>query len=693
MTSTLVALIAAVLLLGAVFSHSWWSGHPIVAGEVRHVQDVHVGPLGGEMCNTGGDGSCHPIPFVGGFKATGVIVVVVVGALALAALALALAAFLRSERRAGLGKAMYGGAGAGFMVVMALLLQGPTVNATQVVSMPLGHGMYVFWFGAVFAIGAGALARRKDPPLRLRSAPAWTPPPPSLSPLEMLMGAHAAAAHGYTSGTSGPPASTTGPATGASGPALGPGGPLPGPLGPLGAPGAGGIPAGPGGEGGPGGGRGFGGPLPAGHQASQFPVPPAPPLTPVAFAAVPSPSPAPTSTPNPTPSPDSSRPRTLPPPARAKSASLPMPLPQANQAPAAPRAAPSHTAPPFGLRGAPSPTSQPFTSAVRPPPTSPPPADPAWPAPTPPPVTSAARSPSQPTAPPFTSAVRPAPLAAPARLSSSIIPPILGMPRAPGSLSSAPPLRASGLPPIGAPSKLSVPMLPAGLPRVPSPSTAPPLRGAVPLPDRSKLPSLADRDDDAATRDIGDSTDATFDANATLEQPRRSREHAASTERTSMDQVPLEHADTAEVGDSTSPSVPLPPPASDSRRLDAQPDPTDAIGNTTDPEVVAATARSTITDTLPSAVSASDGKPGTARNASTDVVPTLAAPTPEDSSPVTAAESAARTRSTAPHSLPPPSDQQAVAVGPSPACPQCEAPMAWVEAHLRFYCKSCKMYF
>jgi len=49
--------------------------------------------------------------------------------------------------------------------------------------------------------------------------------------------------------------------------------------------------------------------------------------------------------------------------------------------------------------------------------------------------------------------------------------------------------------------------------------------------------------------------------------------------------------------------------------------------------------------------------------------------------------------STAPASLPPPSDQQAVAVGPSPACPQCEAPMAWVEEHLRFYCRSCRMYF
>jgi len=49
--------------------------------------------------------------------------------------------------------------------------------------------------------------------------------------------------------------------------------------------------------------------------------------------------------------------------------------------------------------------------------------------------------------------------------------------------------------------------------------------------------------------------------------------------------------------------------------------------------------------------------------------------------------------STAPESLPPPAVDEQAAGGPSPACPQCESPMAWVEEHLRFYCKSCRMYF
>lgn len=49
--------------------------------------------------------------------------------------------------------------------------------------------------------------------------------------------------------------------------------------------------------------------------------------------------------------------------------------------------------------------------------------------------------------------------------------------------------------------------------------------------------------------------------------------------------------------------------------------------------------------------------------------------------------------STAPASLPPPKETSTQSTGPTPACPQCESPMAWVDEHLRFYCKSCRMYF
>jgi hypothetical protein len=49
--------------------------------------------------------------------------------------------------------------------------------------------------------------------------------------------------------------------------------------------------------------------------------------------------------------------------------------------------------------------------------------------------------------------------------------------------------------------------------------------------------------------------------------------------------------------------------------------------------------------------------------------------------------------STAPTTLPPPKKTTVTTSGPTPACPQCESPMAWVEEHLRFYCASCRMYF
>ncbi len=82
--------------------------------------------------------------------------------------------------------------------------------------------------------------------------------------------------------------------------------------------------------------------------------------------------------------------------------------------------------------------------------------------------------------------------------------------------------------------------------------------------------------------------------------------------------------------------------------------------------------------------------------AATPSVAALPTATPASGAPSAAAAGGTSVKvpiSTAPSSLPPPSEKQSATSGPSPACPQCEAPMAWVEEHLRFYCKSCKMYF
>jgi len=61
--------------------------------------------------------------------------------------------------------------------------------------------------------------------------------------------------------------------------------------------------------------------------------------------------------------------------------------------------------------------------------------------------------------------------------------------------------------------------------------------------------------------------------------------------------------------------------------------------------------------------------------------------------PTGAPRPSANSISTAPSSLPPPRMTESIPSGPTPACPQCESPMSWVEEHLRFYCKECRMYF
>ena len=46
--------------------------------------------------------------------------------------------------------------------------------------------------------------------------------------------------------------------------------------------------------------------------------------------------------------------------------------------------------------------------------------------------------------------------------------------------------------------------------------------------------------------------------------------------------------------------------------------------------------------------------------------------------------------SIAPKAAPPPTTTSAA--GPVPACPQCDAPTIWNEEHLRFFCRSCRIY-
>lgn len=107
-------------------------------------------------------------------------------------------------------------------------------------------------------------------------------------------------------------------------------------------------------------------------------------------------------------------------------------------------------------------------------------------------------------------------------------------------------------------------------------------------------------------------------------------------------------------------------------------------------------------DTASAAPNSSDGSP----NASGDgpitatLVAVTPAPPPSDAVETNAEPVADPTSpqvevpiSTAPASLPPPKKAALTNSDQSPACPQCEAGMAWVDEHLRFYCGECRMYF
>ncbi len=250
----------------------------------------------------------------------------------------------------------------------------------------------------------------------------------------------------------------------------------------------------------------------------------------------------------------------------------------------------------------------------------------------------------------------------PPRSVSPTAPPIpnrtrpLSVPPPPGAISAR--LKASSVPPPVRPS-------------MPVPSTPRTLAAAVvPPPTNYKLPVRAATD----PGDLGQTIDR--DSMKTLD---RGEEAAVQVGRPSTN---------GEIGDSTDASVALPEAEStdvhaplDTEEAPVVQPPTDGEDAETNAiEKQTLDADTGVQDKVePEAIA----EPVAA--VATEPVNTVSAePAPSSSKiPIT----------TAPDSLPPPTEKQAATSGPSPACPQCESPMAWVEEHLRFYCKSCRMYF
>ncbi len=227
-------------------------------------------------------------------------------------------------------------------------------------------------------------------------------------------------------------------------------------------------------------------------------------------------------------------------------------------------------------------------------------------------------------------------------------------PPPPGAIAAR--LKASSVPPPLRPGALPKPPDPTTLP-VATPTTPKTLAGAVAPPPvaAKKLPVQAETDPsdlaetvDRDSQSVGDATDAN------VQLPPES-EHTS----------PSEPLDTEE-----GPAV-RPPADTDSAATVAIPK--------EDPPRAASQAETAAVEK----VEAEDARQSLSEIATVAVERIEPAAVEAPKIPITTASS----------SLPPPSEKQVATSGPSPACPQCEAPMAWVEEHLRFYCKSCRMYF
>lgn len=289
---------------------------------------------------------------------------------------------------------------------------------------------------------------------------------------------------------------------------------------------------------------------------------------------------------------------------------------------------------------------------------------------------------------PAPAAARPTP---PPPKSATIPPPMKPQVKSP----TIPPPRSATLPP---PMKSPSPPKPLALPRQPSP---PPSSATVPpqplAPNATLATSAAVPPPPNATLRAETNTED-FDALKTAAaEPKKPVLATAPADRPSFDAMK-----TYEVP--PKPAVPFPPRTelrahSDRKQRLLTEDIGSSTSIDTDVQAQAIDENAVAPDTFESMTAEQQRPPTATAETSLDDAPRPAAST--DVNPVAPAvaerlkpaEKPKLPISTAPDSLPPPSAQQQTTSGPSPACPQCEAPMAWVEAHLRFYCKSCKMYF
>src|SRR6185312_16697738 len=137
----LLAAVAAVLFVASIVTSAWWDGHPRVDGHVFTAKDVHIGLLGGEGCNTGGDGDCQPLELGATFETAAYGELGAIGLATAFAILVAAAAWRVSDgrkRMAKLGLVVSALAAAGAIVLLVL---GPEIKSSARVEAPIGWGM------------------------------------------------------------------------------------------------------------------------------------------------------------------------------------------------------------------------------------------------------------------------------------------------------------------------------------------------------------------------------------------------------------------------------------------------------------------------------------------------------------------------------------------------------------------------
>jgi hypothetical protein len=177
----LLAIVAAIAFVVSVASSSWWSGHPDVAGHTITAKDVRVGLLGATGCNTGGDGRCEPVEVTSSMQTAGLVELGAIGLTTILAFMLAVSAWRIGDRRKTLANVTIFLALLTAVGAVGVLLIGPAIHASQSVSVPIGWGTFVFGGGMVAVLAASGIARTLEPePFRLKPSLATPPVAPNV---------------------------------------------------------------------------------------------------------------------------------------------------------------------------------------------------------------------------------------------------------------------------------------------------------------------------------------------------------------------------------------------------------------------------------------------------------------------------------------------------------------------------------